>query len=127
MSDAYTGLFPGAGPVTQFVSLSGSTASSPGIIVTATVAASGTTIHTADAQATDVVYAYITNNASSSLTAYVQMGSTATSSSRPISVAPGNWALAIPGWPIRSSGVVTMWTTATGGLVVDGYVARTLV
>jgi len=127
MSNAYIGRTPGSGPVTVFVPLSGSTASTPSITVTATTAAAGgTVIHTADAQATDMVYAYVTNNSAGALTAYVQMGSTATTSSHPITIGTGNWVLAIPGWPIRSSGVVGIWTTATTGLVVDGYVARTL-
>ncbi len=128
MTDAYTGLYPGSSPVTRFAPLSASTASSPGILVTATTATGGgTTIHTADAQATDVVYAYVTNNSAASLTAYVQMGSTATTASRPVTINTGNWVLAIPGWPIRSSGVVGIWTTASTGLIVDGYVARTFV
>lgn len=128
MTDAYTGLYPGSSPVTRFSPLSASTASTPGIPITATTATGGgTTIHTADAQATDMVYAYITNNSSSTLTAYVQMGSTATTTSRPVSVPTGNWVLLIPGWPIRSAGVVGVWTTASTGLIVDGYVARTLV
>jgi hypothetical protein len=128
MSDAYTGLYPGSSPVTLFSPLSASTASTPGIPITATTATGGgTPIHTADPQATDVVYAYVTNNSSSSLTAYIQMGSTATNTSRPVTISTGSWVLAVPGWPIRSSGVVGIWTTASTGLIVDGYVARTLV
>ena len=127
MATPYIGLDPSAGPVTRFVPLSASTASSPSLVITATTATGGgTVVHTADPQATDVVYVYVTNASAASLTAYVQMGTTATNASHPITITTGNWILAVPGWPIRSSGVVGIWTTASTGLVVDGYVARTL-
>lgn len=116
----------GASPASDFFPLSAATASSPVIAITATSATGGgTVVHTSDPKAFDVPIIYIANNSGASLTAYMQMGTTATTLSIPTLVSAGAWTLLNPGTPIRSSGVIGVWTTATTGLVAFGGVNRT--
>lgn len=124
--DSYLGRGVGASPAGDFFPLSGATASSPTIIITATTATGGgTTIHTADAQAQDVPIVYVANNSAATLVAFLQMGTTATTQSIPTSIAAGTWTIVTPGTPISKSGVVGIFTTATTGLVAYGGVNRT--
>lgn len=123
---SYLGRGVGASPGGDFFPLSGSTASSPVIPITATTATGGgTVIHTADPNAQDVPIVYIANNSGGTLVGYLQMGTLATTSSIPVSVSAGSWTIATPGTPISKSGVVGIWTTATTGLVAYGGVNRT--
>lgn len=116
----------GASPAGDFFPLSGATASSPTIIITATTATGGGTIvHTADLNAQDVPIVYVANNSAATLVAYLQMGTLATTQSIPTSVTAGTWTIVTPGTPISKSGVVGIWTTATTGLVAYGGVNRT--
>jgi hypothetical protein len=116
----------GGSPTTEFVKLSGSTASSPVIAITATTAA-GTTIHTADLNAQDVLYVQVFNNSAATLVAYGQLGSTATTASLPLSLTTETSGFVFNAVPISSSGVATIWTTASTGLVAIGSVQRTYV
>lgn len=126
MSYNYTGRGVGASPAGDFFPLSGASASSPAILVTATSATGGgTVIHTADAFAIDTPIVYVANNGGSSLIAYMQMGSTATTLCVPTVVGPGSWTIVNPGTPISGSGVLGIWTTASTGLVAFGGVNRT--
>lgn len=116
----------GASPASDFFPLSGATASSPLILITATSATGGgTLVHTADPDAQDVPIIYVGNNSGVGLTAYLQMGSTATTLSIPTVVNAASWAVVTPGSPISKSGAVGIWTTATTGLVAFGGVNRT--
>lgn len=115
----------GASPAGDFFPFSGATASSPTIIITATTATGGgTPIHAADANAQDIPIIYVANNSAAALTAYLQMGTTATTQSIPTSISPGAWTIVQPGTPISKSGVIGIWTTATTGLVAYGGVNR---
>lgn len=127
MSGFYTGRGNNSGPATEFFPLSGATASSPGILITATTATGGgTTIHTADANAQDVVYLTFSNVSSSALVAYTNIGSLATTGQIQTSLAAGTWNVASNGnVSVSKSGVVSGWTTATTGIYAYGYVART--
>ncbi len=122
----YSGRGVGASPASDFFPLSGATASSPMILITATSATGGgTPVHTADANAQDVPIIYVANNSGSTLVAYLQMGTTATTLTIPTSIAGGAWSLIMPGTPISKSGVVGIWTSATTGLIAYGGVNRT--
>ena len=122
----FIGRGPGTSPTTDFFPLSAASASSPGILITATSATGGgTVIHTADAFAVDVPIVYVANNSAVSLVAYMQMGTTATTQSIPFSVSSNTYLLLNPGTPISKSGVLGIWTTASTGLVAFGGVNRT--
>ena len=125
MTNNYTGRGNGSAPSTDFFPLSAASASSPGIVITATIVGSAITIHTADAFAVDVPIIYVANNSAATLVAYMQMGNTATTQSIPTSISAGSWTIVNPGTPISKSGVVSMWTTATTGLIAYGGVNRT--
>lgn len=126
MSGNYTGRGVNAGPGTDFFPFSAATASTPVIPITATTATGGgTTIHTADPNAQDVPIIYVANNSAGALVAYLQMGTTATTSSIPTTISAASWSLVNPGSPISKSGVVGIWTTASTGLVAYGGVNRT--
>jgi len=125
MSD-YNGRGNNAGPATDFFPLSGATASSPAILITATSAAAQTTIHTGDLNAQDVVYLTYSNVSAGTLVGYTNIGSTATTGTIQTSVSAGAFSVASNGnFSISKGGVVGGWTTATTGLYVYGYVART--
>ena len=121
----YTGRGNGASPASDFFPLSGASASSPGIAITATIVGSANTLHTADAFAIDVPIIYVANNSAGTLVAYMQLGTTATTSAIPTSIGAGSWSIVNPGLPISKSGVVSMWTTASTGLQAFGGVNRT--
>jgi len=115
-------------PVTAFFPLSGATASTPAINLTATVAASAQTIHTADLNAQDVLYVTVNNSGTSSVTVYGGLGTLATISSIPLTVAAGAFGLMFNGnAAISKSGAVTMFSTlaASSGVSFTGFVART--
>lgn len=119
------GRYPGVSPSSEFFPLSGATASSPVIAITATTATGGgTVIHTGDLQAQDIPLIYIANNSGAAMTGYLLMGTTATTSVIPTAVNAGAWTLAIPAGTISKSGVIGMFTTATTGLVVWGSIQR---
>jgi hypothetical protein len=126
MSGQYLGRGNGASPATEFFPLSGSTASSPMILITATSAASQTTIHTADPNTQDVLFLTYSNVSAAGLVAYTNLGSTATTGNIQTTVNAGTFNVASNGnFTISKSGVVGGWTTATTGLYAYGYVART--
>lgn len=126
MSGNYSGRGNNGGPATDFFPLSGATASSPAILITATSAAGQTTIHTADLNAQDVVFLTFSNVSAASLTAFVNIGSLATTGNIQQTVSAGAFNVVSNGnVSISKSGVVGAWTTATTGLYVLGYVART--
>ena len=127
MSGNYTGRGNNAGPATEFFPLSGATASSPMILITATTATGGgTVIHTADANAQDVLFLTISNVSAAALTGYVNLGSLATTGNIQKSISPATFEVFSNGnFSISKSGSVSGWTSATTGLFVGGYVART--
>ncbi len=127
MSGNYNGRGNNAGPATEFFPLSGATASSPAILITATTATGGgTVIHTADPNAQDVVFLTYSNVAAGSLVAYTQIGTLATTGNIQTAVSAGTFKVASNGnVSISKSGVIGGWTTATTGLYAYGYVART--
>lgn len=127
MGENYSGRGNNAGPATDFFPLSGATASSPGILVTATTATGGgTVLHTADLNAQDVVFLTYSNVTTGALTVYTQFGSLATTGQQQDSVSANAHAVAINGnVSISKSGVLGAWTTATTGIFAYGYVART--
>lgn len=118
----------GASPSTEFVKLSVASASAPGIIITGTAAASALTIHTADANATDVLYVQVFNNSANTVTVYGQLGTTASTSAIPLSLTTKSSGFLFNGLPISAAGVASVWNdTATTGIVAVGSVARTFV
>ena len=123
----YTGRGNNAGPASDFFPLSGSTASSPVILITATVGGAGTTIHTADQFAQDVPIIYVANvGGVASAVAYLQMGSTSTTLSIPLAIATSSYNLIQPGTPISKLGVVGIWSTQISGtFAAYGGVTRT--
>lgn len=122
----YSGRGISAGPATEFFPLSGSTASSPMILVTATAVAGQTTIHTADLNSQDVLFLTYSNVSAASLVGFTNIGSTATTGNIQTTVAAGAIGVASSGnFTVSKGGVVGAWTTATTGLFVGGYVART--
>jgi hypothetical protein len=121
----YSGRGNNAGPAVDFFPLSGATASSPAVLITATAAA-GTTIHTGDAFAQDVLYVTLSNVSAASLTVYTNLGSTATTGQQQTTLTAGQSTVAYNGnAAISKSGVFSAWTTATTGIYAFGYVART--
>lgn len=126
MTSPYTGRGNDAGPATDFFPLSGASASSPGVLITATSAAGQTTIHTADANAQDVVFLTYTNVSAGALTVFTNIGSTATTGNMQTSVSAAGFQVVSNGnITISKAGVVGAWTTATTGIYAFGYVART--
>lgn len=127
MTGFYAGRGNAAGPANEFFPLSGATASSPGILITATTATGGgTVVHTADANAQDVLYVTVSNVSAGTLVAYGQLGSLATTGIVPLSLSPGTFDVLSNGnIAISKSGVFGLWTTASTGLYAYGYVART--
>ncbi len=127
MADGYVGRGNNAGPATDFFPLSGATASSPAVTITATTATGGgTTVHTADANAQDVLFVSISNVSSAALVAYSNLGSLATTGTQQDSIAAGAHTVVFNGnAAISKSGAYSVWTTATTGLVAFGYIART--
>ena len=121
----FIGRGPGTSPTTDFFPLSASLPSSPVILITGTTAAAANTIHTADAKAYDIPIIYVANTATTSLVAYLQMGSTATTQSIAFLLATSSVTLVQPGTPISGSGVVSIWASATSGVVAYGGVTRT--
>ncbi len=116
----------GASPASDFFPLSAASASSPTILITATTATGGgTLIHTADANAQDVPIIYVGNNSGGTMTAYVLIGTTATTQAVPTSINNGTYQLVVPGTPISKSGAVGIFTTASTGLVAFGGITRT--
>lgn len=115
------------GPVTTYVKLSASTASTPAIAITATSAAGGgTAVHVADLFAYDVLQAYAFNATAAPITAVMQAGTTATTTSMTITCAAGQYTVLAPNVPISGGGTLGVWmANATGGLSVWGQVART--
>ena len=126
MSNQYTGRGVNAGPATDFFPLSGATASSPTILITATSAAGQTTIHAADLNAQDVVFLSYSNVSAAALMVYTNVGSTATTGNIQTVLDSAAWNVASNGnVTISAGGVVGAWTTATTGIYAYGYVART--
>ena len=114
-----------SGPASDLFPLSGATASSPAILITGTTAAAQTTAHTCDANALDMPYIVISNVSAASITAYGQIGSTATTGNRQFTVAAGAFTTAYSyDVGMSKSGVFGFWSTATAGLYVTGVVSR---
>ena len=121
----FIGRGPGTSPTTDFFPLSGSTASSPGILITGTTSAAQTPVHTADANAFDSPYVIVSNVSAATVTVYGQIGSTATTGQRQFLITPGAFTVAYSyDFPISKSGVLGFWSTATAGVYVTGQVAR---
>jgi hypothetical protein len=121
----FIGRGPGTSPTTDFFPFSAALPSTPVILITGTTAAAANTIHTADAKAYDIPIIYVANTASTSRIAYLQMGSTATTQSISFLLATSSVTLVQPGTPISGSGVVSIWASATSGVVAYGGVTRT--
>lgn len=122
------GRYLGVGPSTEYFPCSAMAASSPSVIVTATSATGGgTAIHVANADKNqDVLFITVANNSAATLVAYVQLGSTATTQSLPYSINSNVTQVILSGnAAISNSGTFGIWTTATTGLTVTGYIART--
>lgn len=121
----YLGRGNNAGPSSDIYPFSGSTASSPAVLITGTTAAAQTTVHTSDATAFDAPYMRIDNVGASSVTVYGNIGSTATTGNRQWAVGAGEFAVAYSYDVLMSkSGVFGFWATATAGIYVSGNVAR---
>ena len=121
----FIGRGPETSPTTDFFPFSAALPSTPVILITGTTAAAANTIHTADAKAYDIPIIYVANTASTSRIAYLQMGSTATTQSISFLLATSSVTLVQPGTPISGSGVVSIWASATSGVVAYGGVTRT--
>lgn len=118
----------GASPSTEFVALSAASATAPAIIVTGTAVGGATLIHTADAQATDVLFVQAYNNSTNTVTVYAQVGTTATTTAIPLSLTTKSSGFLINGLPVSKAGLVSVWNdTASSGIVVAGSVQRTYV
>ncbi len=114
-----------SGPATDAFPLSGSTSSSPAILITGTTASAQTVAHTCDAVAFDAPYMVISNVGASSVTVYANIGSTATTGNRQFSVAAGAFTPAFSyDVAMSKSGVFGFWSTATAGVYVTGLVSR---
>jgi hypothetical protein len=122
----FIGRGPGTSPTTDFFPFSAALPSTPVIVISATSAAGGgTLIHTADAKAYDVPIIYVANvGVTTNVIAFLQMGSTATTQSIPVTVATSSYALIMPGSPISGSGAIGIWSSASG-IVAYGGVTRT--
>lgn len=121
------GRYLGVGPSTEIYPCSAMSASSPSVIVTATTATGGgTTIHTANADKNiDALYITIANNTGGVLVAFGQPGTTATTQSIQMSIPANSYSIYSNGnLFISNSGTFGIWTSATTGLAVTGYVAR---
>ena len=127
MSYSYTGRGNNAGPAVDFFPLNGATASSPAVLITATTATGGgTTIHTADAFAQDVLYVTLSNVSAASLTVFTNLGSLATTGQQQTTLTAGQSTVVYNGnAAISKSGAFSAWTTATTGIYAFGYIART--
>jgi hypothetical protein len=122
----FIGRGPGTSPTTDFFPFSAALPSTPVILITGTTAAAANTIHTADAKAYDIPIIYIANvGSTANMVAYLQMGSTATTQSIALTVATSSYTLIQPGTPISGSGVVSIWASASSGIVAYGGVTRT--
>jgi len=87
--------------------------------------AAGNTIHVADAKAYDVPIIYVANvGTTANVVAYLQMGSTATTQSIPVTIATSSYALLQPGTPISGGATIGIWCSASG-VVAYGGVTRT--
>lgn len=125
MAGNYTGRGNNAGPATEFFPLSGASASSPAVTITGTSAAGQTTVHTGDANAQDVLFVTMSNFGASSITAYSNLGSTATTGTVQTTLVAGANSVVFNGnAAISKAGVYGVWTSATT-LAVFGYIART--
>lgn len=125
MSNPYIGRGNNSGPSTEAYILSGSTASSPSILITGTTAAAQTTAHTCDAVAFDAPYMIISNVGAASVTVYGNIGSTATTGNRQWSINAGAFTTAYSyDVAMSKSGVFGFWSTATAGVYVTGLVSR---
>jgi len=115
-----------AGPASDLFPLSGATASSPGILITATTATGGGTVaHTADANATDVPYMIISNVSAASVTVYGNLGSLATTGQRSWSIAAGAFTPAYSyDVGMSKNGTFSFWSAATSGVYVTGITSR---
>jgi hypothetical protein len=126
MSGEYIGRGVNAGPASDIFPLSGSTASSAPILITATTATGGGTIaHTCDANAFDMPYIIISNVGATAATVYGNIGSLATTGNRQWTVSAGAFTTAYSYDVMQSkSGTFSFWSSATSGLYLTGVVAR---
>lgn len=122
----YIGRPNNAGPAADIFPLSGSTASSPAILITATTATGGgTVVHTCDAQAFDSPYMVVSNVGAAAVTVYAQIGSTATTGQRQFSVSAGSFTTVYSyDLMMSKSGTFSFWSTATAGVYITGQIAR---
>lgn len=125
MSNFYTARGNNAGPAADLFPLSGATASSPAILITGTTAATQTTAHTCDLNATDMPYMILSNVGASSVTVYGNIGSTATTGNRQWTISAGAFTTAYSyDVGMSKSGIFGFWATATAGIYVTGITSR---
>lgn len=122
----YLGRGNNSGPASDLYPLSGATASSAAILITATTATGGGTIaHTADAKAYDSPYMIISNVSAASVTVFGNLSSTATTGNRQWTVNSGAFTPAYSYDLMQSGGgTFSFWSSATAGIYVTGQVAR---
>ena len=122
----YLGRGNNAGPASDIYPLSGCTASSAALLITATTATGGGTIaHTCDANAYDSPYIIISNVSASAATVFGNIGSLATTGNRQWTVNAGSFTTAYSYDMMQSkSGTFSFWSAATAGIYVTGQVAR---
>lgn len=115
-----------AGPASDIFPLSGATASSPAILITATTATGGGTVaHTCDAKAYDAPYIRIDNVSAAGVTVFGNIGSLATTGNRQYVISAGSFAVAFAyDVPMSNSGTFSFWSSATTGIFVSGNVSR---
>jgi hypothetical protein len=123
----YIGREYGGSPTSDLFPLSAASASSPFVSITATTATGGgTVVHTGDLNALDILYVTVSNVSASTLVAYGQLGSLATTGTVQLSLNAGTSGVLFNGnAPISKSGVAGIWTTASTGLTAYGFIART--
>ncbi len=117
----------GAGPTTEYFQFSAASASSPMILITATTATGGgTSIHVANVDKNqDVLFVTVANTSANTLVAYAQVGTTATTLSMPYSINTNVTQVIYSGnAAVANGGQFGIWTTASTGLAVTGYIAR---
>lgn len=117
-----------SGPAGDIFPLSGISATTGFLLITATIVGSANTAHTADGNAYDLPYVTIANAGGSSVTVFANLGgNTATTGNRQFTINSGAFTTAFSGDVMfTGSGTLAFWGTATAGIYVTGYVARML-
>ena len=105
--------------------LSGTPASGRQIKVTAT-SSTGTTIHTADASATDEIWIYATNSSTADVNLTIEYGGTTDPGDLIQLSVPGKagLTLVIPGLILSGGLVITAYASIASVIMIGGYVNR---